>query len=267
MGCKIMKSVMKKTIAVGTLCTMLMGTAAYGTLAYFKEEEKATNTFTSGNFKMDLTETKWSTYVDASQDGIEIEYWNTKKKGEADEFTTDVNNNLEKWGKDAAKRFVPGRIIHKNPAVTIEKGNIPAYVRMTLQVPTTVYTASNLNSDTTKKQVVNFDINNQWKNTLTKKDGNNTILQYEYIGEDLDDVDVINPQSENKYLPELFTRVQINEEGITSDDLVNLLPQIENATEKNQEFDIVVNAYGVQADEFKNVDEAFAAAYPEVFSK
>lgn len=262
-----MKSVMKKTIAVGTLCTMLMGTAAYGTLAYFKEEETATNTFTSGNFKMDLTETHWEWHEDATDDGKKIEDWNQAKKTEASTYKENVGQRSEKWGKDAANRFVPGRIIHKNPAVTIEKGNIPAYVRMTLQVPTTVYTASNLNNDTTKKQVVNFDINNQWKNISTKKDGDNTILVYEYIGENSEGAQVINPKETNQYLAPLFTRVQINEEGITSDDLVNLLPQTEGAFNKNQTFDIVVNAYGVQADEFANANEAFGATYPEVFNK
>jgi predicted ribosomally synthesized peptide with SipW-like signal peptide len=265
MGCKIMKSVMKKTIAVGTLCTMLMGTAAYGTLAYFKEEETATNTFTSGNFKMDLTETHWEWYENAQEDGKQIEDWNKPTKAQALDYKRAVDSGSKRWGKDAANKFVPGRIIHKNPAVTIEKGNIPVYVRMTLQVPTTVYSASNLTS--TSKEVVNFDINKRWRKIESKEDGKNTILVYEYVGENSEGAQVINPEETNQYLAPLFTRIQINEEGITSDDLVNLLPQTEGAFNKNQTFDIVVNAYGVQADEFANANEAFGATYPEVFNK
>ena len=220
MGCKIMKSVMKKTIAVGTLCTMLMGTAAYGTLAYFKEEETATNTFTSGNFKMDLTETHWEWHEDATDDGKKIEDWNQAKKTEASTYKENVGQRSEKWGKDAANRFVPGRIISKNPAVTIEKGNIPAYVRMTLQVPTTVYTASNLNANVSK-EVVKFDINDGWKEIKKKDEDGNVTLIYDFIDEQ-GKVIKIDPTNGNVYLPELFTKVIINSETMVGLSLIHI---------------------------------------------
>ena len=48
----------KKVAALGLVAAMLL-TSAGATLAYFTDEDDATNTFTVGNVSIDLTEPKW----------------------------------------------------------------------------------------------------------------------------------------------------------------------------------------------------------------
>lgn len=51
---------MKKKILALTLCVVMAAIAIVGgTLAYFTDTDKATNTFTVGNIDIDLTEPKW----------------------------------------------------------------------------------------------------------------------------------------------------------------------------------------------------------------
>ena len=50
---------MKKKIVSLALAVCLLAIAAVGTLAYFTDKDAATNTFTVGNVKIDLTETEW----------------------------------------------------------------------------------------------------------------------------------------------------------------------------------------------------------------
>ena len=250
-----MKSVMKKTVAVGTLCTLLMGTAAYGTLAYFQEQETATNVFTSGNFEMDLTETHWEWHENSDENGKQIDSWNEGASDEAGAYKTEVEAGRAKWGKKAAENFVPGRTIPKNPAVAVAQGGVPAYVRMTLQVPDTVYEISNLGGKT-DGALVNFDMSDAWKMINSVQDlsiHGNTTLIYEYVGEE-DDVQKIDPTKGVVELNPLFENIQISTEATTED--------VEKLA--TTEFNIVVNAYGVQADEFESVDAAFEATYPQV---
>ena len=267
MGCKIMKSVMKKTIAVGTLCTMLMGTAAYGTLAYFQEQETATNVFTTGDLQMDLTETYWMPQEEAAKlasttigyDGIVVEKdWNKATYNQATNYANSVFGGSNVWGKVAAENIVPGRTIAKNPAVTIKQGTVPAYVRMTVTVPKSIYELSNLNGQ--EEAVVNFNINGQW-DLLDSDKGDDQIktLVYEYVGEENSGAKVIEPAQGHVYLPNLFTTITISKEA-TGEEIRGLV----TAT---NEFNIVVNAYGVQAETFDSAEDAFVAAYPEVFSK
>lgn len=86
---------MKKKIVALCLIVALAVTAITGaTLAYFTDSKKATNTFTVGNVKIDLTETNW----DAS-------------------------------GSKDAPEVYPGEALKKNPAVTNTGAN-PCFVRI-----------------------------------------------------------------------------------------------------------------------------------------
>lgn len=57
---------MKKKIVTVCLVIALVAIAAMGTLAYFTGDDSATNTFTVGNVKIDLTEPQWD--ASGSQD-------------------------------------------------------------------------------------------------------------------------------------------------------------------------------------------------------
>ncbi|MGN1279345.1 MAG: TasA family protein [Limosilactobacillus sp.] len=87
---------MKKKILALCLVIALAATAVIGgTLAYFTDDDEATNTFTVGNVKIDLTEPSW-------EEGVTVE---------------DV---------------YPGQALDKDPIVTNE-GNNPCFVRVKVE--------------------------------------------------------------------------------------------------------------------------------------
>jgi len=88
---------MKKKIVTLSLVVALVATAAIGgTLAYFTDTKEATNTFTVGNVKIELTEDAW-----------------------------------ENGGKEEAKEAYPGEPLAKDPVVT-NKGVNPCFVRISV---------------------------------------------------------------------------------------------------------------------------------------
>ena len=89
---------MKKKILALALVVVLAVTAVTGaTLAYFTDEDDATNTFTVGNVQIDLTEPKW-----------------------------DAN------GSEDAPEVYPGEALAKDPTVTNTGAN-PCFVRVSVE--------------------------------------------------------------------------------------------------------------------------------------
>ena len=88
---------MKKKIFALMLCIAMLAVAVVGgTLAYFTDEDEATNTFTIGNVDIDLTEPKW-----------------------------------EETGKTEAEDAYPGEALAKDPTVT-NIGKNPCFVRVSV---------------------------------------------------------------------------------------------------------------------------------------
>ena len=86
---------MNKKIAILALALcMVAAIAITGTIAYFYDEDEATNVFTVGKVEIDLTEDEW-----------------------------------DKTGKEEAKDSYPGEALAKDPVVT-NKGNNPCFVRI-----------------------------------------------------------------------------------------------------------------------------------------
>lgn len=85
---------MKKKVLSIFLVVALVAIAAVGTLAYFTDEDDATNTFTVGNVDIELTEPNWK--AQGSQDAPEV---------------------------------YPGEALAKDPTVT-NKGANPCFVRI-----------------------------------------------------------------------------------------------------------------------------------------
>ena len=76
---------MKKKLVAGGLVAALAATAIGGaTLAYFTDEEEAVNTFSVGNVDITLTESEWV---------------------------------------ESDAKLIPGRVIDKNPTITLEAGS------------------------------------------------------------------------------------------------------------------------------------------------
>ncbi len=89
---------MKKKLTAVSLVVALLAIAIIGTsLAYFTDDDEATNTFTVGNVKIELAEEKWDEAVDNSE-----------------------NENM-----------YPGQTIDKDPVVT-NIGKNPAFIRISV---------------------------------------------------------------------------------------------------------------------------------------
>lgn len=229
-----MKSGIKKTIAVTSVSAMLLATAAYGTLAYFTDQDTAKNEFTTGNINIDLTETEWSV-------GVDIEDWNESKKEEASKLDKGF-----KYGKFQAQGIVPGREIPKNPAVTVQQSSVPTYVRMTVTMPESMFEVSNLNLPEDAAIISIGGMSSEWNLVGSRLADDKVTLIYDYA-------QIVDAQDDDESLPELFTQVSVSEKA-TNDDVQEAL---------TSEFDMEINAYAVQAEGFNTAAEAFGATFEE----
>ena len=138
---------MKKKLLVLGLCVALAAIAIAGaSLAYFTDTKSATNTFTVGNVKIDLIESRFHrTGSDNSGDtSLPDPDKNTKAAGREfipdgwtiftdDEIKADAVNYSGYIGKKG-KNMVPGRGVAKCPYV-INTGANDAYIRIRVMVP------------------------------------------------------------------------------------------------------------------------------------
>lgn len=93
---------MKKKITAIALVVCLVAVAVVGgSLAYFTDEEKATNTFTVGNVDITLTEPEWDAALEEDE---------------------------------TAATLIPGREIAKDPTITVEETSQRAYTFMKVQL-------------------------------------------------------------------------------------------------------------------------------------
>ena len=140
---------MKKKITAICLCVALLAIAIVGaTLAYFTDTKAATNTFTVGNVKINLIESKFHregndnsgdtsipdpTHKVTADDGMQyVTTGNTM-------FTNDEIKKVAETYKDSylavkGKNMVPGRGVAKCPYV-VNTGANDAYVRIRVMVP------------------------------------------------------------------------------------------------------------------------------------
>ena len=163
---------MKKKLTAIFLCVALVAIAIVGaSLAYFTDTKSATNTFTVGNVKIDLIESKFHregndnsgdttipdpTHTVTADDGMKYVatghtmFTNDEIKADAKTYATDY---LAVKGKN----MVPGRGVAKCPYV-VNTGANDAYIRIRVMIPSA---ANNDFVDVTAGGV----ITNQWCTT------------------------------------------------------------------------------------------------------
>ena len=136
---------MKKKLLVLSLCVSLAAIAIAGaSLAYFTDTKSATNTFTVGNVKIDLIESRFhregndnsgdTSIPDPTQTASGMEYVTDGHKA----FTDDeIKADAEKYSEyigERGKNMVPGRNFAKCPYV-VNTGANDAYVRIRVMIP------------------------------------------------------------------------------------------------------------------------------------
>lgn len=142
----------KKIVAIG-LCVALLAIAIVGgTLAYFTDTKSATNTFTVGNVKIELLESKLHRENAGVENGTtsDSELWSdVAKEGSGnsspykagDTFYTDAQIEADAAGYDCTDvKLNPGQSYHKMPYVK-NTGVNDAYIRIRVMFPADLDTA------------------------------------------------------------------------------------------------------------------------------
>ena len=136
---------MKKKITAIFLCVALLAIAIVGaSLAYFTDTKSATNTFTVGNVKIDLIESRYhrqgsgssgdTTIPTPSQTASGMKYiTNGATIFTDDEIKADAAN-YSAYITERGKNMVPGKNIAKSPYV-INTGANDAYIRIRVMIP------------------------------------------------------------------------------------------------------------------------------------
>ena len=136
---------MKKKLTAIFLCVALAAIAIVGaSLAYFTDTKSVTNTFTVGNVKIDLIESKFhregndnsgdTSIPDPTQTASGMKYVTDGHKAFTDaEIKADAEKYSEYIG-ERGKNMVPGRNFAKCPYV-VNTGANDAYVRIRVMIP------------------------------------------------------------------------------------------------------------------------------------
>ena len=137
---------MKKKITALCLCVALLAVAVVGaSLAYFTDTKSATNTFTVGNVKIDLIESKLhrqgsggtgdTSIPTPGQTASGMKYISDGTKAFTDaEIQTDAKTYATDYLAVKGENMVPGRRVAKSPYV-INTGANDAYIRIRVMIP------------------------------------------------------------------------------------------------------------------------------------
>ena len=137
---------MKKKITALCLCVALLAVAVVGaSLAYFTDTANATNTFTVGNVKIDLIESKFhregndnsgdTSIPDPTQTASGMKYVTDGHKAFTDaEIKADAETYMADYLAVKGENMVPGRGVAKCPYV-VNTGANDAYIRIRVMIP------------------------------------------------------------------------------------------------------------------------------------
>ena len=140
---------MKKKITALCLCVALLAVAVVGaSLAYFTDTKSATNTFTVGNVKIDLIESKFhregndnsgdATIPDPTHKVTDDDGMKYVKTGHTMFTDAEIKADAETYATDylavKGENMVPGRRVAKSPYV-INTGANDAYIRIRVMIP------------------------------------------------------------------------------------------------------------------------------------
>ena len=142
--------------------------------------------------------------------------------------TTDANsNNIP----DAAEARTPGQVIAKDPTVTVATGSNNAYLFLTVEVPA-ITTGAN---GTVTKELYTYTPNASWAEVTTKQQvkANSVVHVYVY-----GTTAAPTSTAAEAPVPALFSNVTVN----------TTLTNSEVTSDFSSNSNIVVNAYGIQAD-------------------
>lgn len=226
------------------LCALILVVGSVmGTFAYLTDTKEVVNTFTVGDIKLKLDEAK----VDAE----------TGKAVTPAERTADGNPGV---------KMLPGRVIDKDPTVTVLAGSEESYVRMIVTLNYAKELKEIFGNDFLPQNYVSDWDNAVWQSTgVVGEDTTNNTLTYEfrYVGADHKGSKdgtvkraVDGAVEKDIVLAPLFKTFTMPG-SVTGEQLAKLVTKT-NGVIENQ-FKITVVAHAIQAEGFDTADLAWAA--------
>ncbi len=260
---------MKKTIVVALSVALVVLIGIFGSLAYFTDAEAATNVFTDGNVDIELTE-------DFEQ-GVELlpnkkiekvpVITNTGKSNAYVWLTFSIPSALDNWAP-GTEEGSNNNIIHWNPLGATTEGGDPIYVndtRVNNAIAKGLLPEGITAADILEKNMTWDVFNTLWDGYNCKTETINGMEYNTYViayNKALAPGETTLPSLYQIFMDE---RVDMDEQGNL------ILVSYDKATEElnkeaidwNMNTDgtpvLYVNAYGIQADTFASVDDAFNA--------
>lgn len=252
---------MKKKLTAIFLCVALVAVAIIGgTLAYFTDTDKATNTFTVGNVKIDLLESSLHRENAGVANGAtsDSELWsdvdmkgsnNTSEYKAGDSFYTDeqIKANAAQYECEGVK-LNPGQSYHKMPYV-VNTGANDAYIRIRVMFPAALDTAILNSSMYTQTALNNKEFTMEYDNNGTvDRDG------VKYNVYTFTRIAPLAPEEMTYW--NVWGTVHMDSD-VTNEEIANLFG--EGKAYANGTFPVLVEADAIQADGFADAAEAFAA--------
>lgn len=256
---------MKRKILALSLCVVMLAIAIVGgTLAYFTDTKQATNTFTVGNVKIELLESKLhrenagvangETSTSELWSGVDKEgTGNTSKYKAGDTFYTD-----DQIKADAAQykcenvKLNPGQSYHKMPYV-LNTGKNDAYIRIRVMIPADLDTAI-LNSSMYTSTAMNnkeFTMAYDSTGTVTRTVGSKEIKFNVYT---FTRIDTLAPNEMTYW--NVWGTIHMDAD-VNNDEIANFFG--EGKPYADGTFPVLVEADAIQADGFANATDAFVA--------
>ena len=269
---------MKKKLLVLGLCVALAAIAIAGaSLAYFTDTKSATNTFTVGNVKIDLIESRFhrqgndnsgdASIPDPTGTASGMKYLKDGQKAFTDdEIKNDAKTYATEYLAVKGQNMVPGRGVAKCPYV-INTGANDAYIRIRVMVPS----AANNDFVAVKDGGV---ITNQWCTTAIKNgefiDGkgggwNNAPAIERNVDKDGMKYDVYTftrtePLKAGKMTEwNVWNFIGINKDATSADIQKAIDAGAITATDNTMTLNVLVEADAIQAEGFADAAAAWAA--------
>lgn len=244
----------RKIVLLASALCMVAILAIGGTLAYFTDTQAVENTFTVGNVKIQLLESKLHRENAGVANGAtsDSELWSdVEKKGSGntseykagDTFYTDaqIKADAAEYSCDDVK-LAPGESYHKMPYV-VNTGSNPAYIRIRMLFPAALDTAILNSSMYTTSAVSRGEFTMEYDDSATIiRDG---VAYNAYI---FTRVKPLQPKEMTYW--NVWGTVHMDAD-VTNEEITDLVP--------DGTFSVLVEADAIQAEGFDNATEAWAA--------
>ena len=270
---------MKKKLIAIFLCVALVAIAVVGaSLAYFTDTDKATNTFTVGNVKIDLIESKLhrqgsggtgDTSIPApSQTASGMKYLKDGVKAFTDdEIKADAETYKESYLAVKGQNMVPGRRVAKSPYV-INTGANDAYIRIRVMIPSTAnndFVAVENGGVITNVWCSTSMLSGEFVNTKSGGQANEPYINKAAVTRDGVTYDVytfirVEPLAAGAMTEwNVWNNIGINKDA-TSDDIQKAIDAgAITATGDTMTLNVLVEADAIQSEGFANATAAWAA--------